>query len=1144
MTSKASKSATSNKSKSSAVSKSALSAQSATSNKSKLSENTSIASKASHQTGSSDGIDILSGLAPEENQRGRLAQLQSDTRSPVPDRQGVSSPKKQLPSPKKAISGSVRNESTSPKKLIKKLPPSSPKDKSKEESVSALNVDAPATRAGQPGAASATGTVAKAETGQKPKSRTKFINLFKSAARKQKKSYPKSVGEKLIEETEESVQETVGSGSSSVDPAIDQPVDAANDNATNPTTTNAAAPASAVEAAASAWAFLNHSYAVGKASSLNAKSLFQAEAPDAAERDTDGNIPSENEATKEDSLHERSFKNIDSSAPQIPTETTANSGSKARFLPEVSSEAMFSTGVESGNESQQKETRMNSSSHKNQPEDAALKATPEAREEGNGTEIIESDAIVSNELAPKTRKVQTYTLAQAIACAACQDDKQNMSPQNGPKLDLNKALADTDSSSTRRSQSTSENSTGTDSATAEPGLAAEMPVDGKHPVDNPGTQKQLPTGTNENTNYAACGSLGFMFNENPASLRAAPDRKGVRFSEDLEFVRVIPPDSVSVAETLDSSPSVQSQENERANGGEVFPRVTGPSSKKKGIFSWIRRDSRGRAKQLTSRKSQQAIQEEEPEDMDDMEPDEGSDSAEVSNEERTAGSDDSVNPSPVRSKGDVVSNTAMEAPGKGMHSRKHQRHTSPKATTKHSSKEKSNRKQAVPIGQRVPMKEGGGDGNGSSMPLPPPEEEGIELIARRTKTGKNAILIAKTGNPRFDIPTRHHNIVKSEYDSSLEGKRKIQRKSPKNIGKPKQKAPLRLRFFKSNNENDVSTVTLPRKGLKSRMPQHKPRNRRKGSSRVQHHNRNGSLSTEATEGDSASNSFIQDGFPNTHTNGVPRLSPANHEIAQHPLNAPLDRVNSETVLSPVGLRKQDHTDNLNQNSYTVASGHTDQAMRDASEATGFGHGAMSVTSFGSSTHLDQGTRYTQVSDGVSTTGGDWFSWLMPGIFAPIPRPKQAKQVDRSAGRFLTDDLSQETGSVISNKIQDDQWREILDATETLAIRYKEQRAVGDDDASDRSISEESIKEVNDAITKFREHAARLGMRERELMAAVRDDDRILHSGPRQDGTAARVENPRKQQTGFVSRMGNATDKFIDVFDFYFSQNDAMHSHKQ
>jgi hypothetical protein len=239
-------------------------------------------------------------------------------------------------------------------------------------------------------------------------------------------------------------------------------------------------------------------------------------------------------------------------------------------------------------------------------------------------------------------------------------------------------------------------------------------------------------------------------------------------------------------------------------------------------------------------------------------------------------------------------------------------------------------------------------------------------------------------------------------------------------------------------------------------------------------------------------------------------------------------VNSETVLSPVGLRKQDHSDNLNQNSYTVASGRTDQALRDASEATGFEHGAMSVNSFGSSTHFDQGTRYTQGSDGVSATGGDWFSYLMPGIFAPIPPPKKPKKVDRSV---FADDLSQETGSVFSNKIQDEQWREILDATETLAIRYKEQRDVGDDDASDRSISDESIKEVNDAITKFREHAARLGMRERELMAAVRDDDRILHSGP-----------SRKQQKGFVSRMGNATDKFIDVFDFYFS--DGKRSSKQ
>jgi hypothetical protein len=78
-----------------------------------------------------------------------------------------------------------------------------------------------------------------------------------------------------------------------------------------------------------------------------------------------------------------------------------------------------------------------------------------------------------------------------------------------------------------------------------------------------------------------------MFNENPAAVQADLGRKEVRFSEDLEFVRVIPPDSVPVAGTMDSGASVQSQKNERAKG------VTGPSSKKKGIFSWIRPDGRG-----------------------------------------------------------------------------------------------------------------------------------------------------------------------------------------------------------------------------------------------------------------------------------------------------------------------------------------------------------------------------------------------------------------------------------------------------------------------------------------------------------------------------------------------------------------------
>ena len=80
----------------------------------------------------------------------------------------------------------------------------------------------------------------------------------------------------------------------------------------------------------------------------------------------------------------------------------------------------------------------------------------------------------------------------------------------------------------------------------------------------------------------------------------------------------------------------------------------------------------------------------------------------------------------------------------------------------------------------------------------------------------------------------------------------------------------------------------------------------------------------------------------------------------------------------------------------------------------------------------------------------------------------------------------------------------------------------------------AINEVNEAIRKFREHAARLNMNEKELMAHVRDDDRSLHARSVQslkntasihDHAAGLERLPPPAGNDFVA---NASNAFNDI----------------
>jgi hypothetical protein len=112
------------------------------------------------------------------------------------------------------------------------------------------------------------------------------------------------------------------------------------------------------------------------------------------------------------------LKNIDSSAPQTPNNNSKTLEARLNFLPEVSTEAMFSDWCRIGqtNPKGKSKTRMNSSSHKKQSGRCCLKATPEAREEGNGNGNNRERCYRFQRAGSENKlENQTYTLVQVVS---------------------------------------------------------------------------------------------------------------------------------------------------------------------------------------------------------------------------------------------------------------------------------------------------------------------------------------------------------------------------------------------------------------------------------------------------------------------------------------------------------------------------------------------------------------------------------------------------------------------------------------------------------------------------------------------------------------------------------------------------------
>jgi hypothetical protein len=121
-----------------------------------------------------------------------------------------------------------------------------------------------------------------------------------------------------------------------------------------------------------------------------------------------------------------------------------------------------------------------------------------------------------------------------------------------------------------------------------------------------------------------------------------------------------------------------------------------------------------------------------------------------------------------------------------------------------------------------------------------------------------------------------------------------------------------------------------------------------------------------------------------------------------------------------------------------------------------------------------------------------------------------------------------------------QWQEILDATEVLALNYKEQKNQKHRQPNQKKkpspvqisgyVNDVNLDEVRRAINKFKEHARSLGVHERELMEAVRDDDRSVPASSKKPDRNRRGSSGQQQKE---TKGGGVADRFIEMFDYFF-----------
>ena len=156
------------------------------------------------------------------------------------------------------------------------------------------------------------------------------------------------------------------------------------------------------------------------------------------------------------------------------------------------------------------------------------------------------------------------------------------------------------------------------------------------------------------------------------------------------------------------------------------------------------------------------------------------------------------------------------------------------------------------------------------------------------------------------------------------------------------------------------------------------------------------------------------------------------------------------------------------------------------------------------------------NDAGHATSGDILSCLFPGIFCATPTRSMLPTMRQTETRrpAIVPENTLMASSTTKRFIPDAQWHDILNATEILAIQYRESEKLGDVEAS---VSERTIMEVNRAIGKFKKHAYKLGVHEWQLMEAIRDDVRDIHHIKSSKATKA-----------------SRKDKFLEMYDYYFA----------
>jgi hypothetical protein len=684
---------------------------------------------------------------------------------------------------------------------------------------------------------------------------------------------------------------------------------------------------------------------------------------------------------------------------------------------------------------------------------------------------------------------------------------------------------------------------------------------------------------------ATCGSIEDVFasngSNNGVKKTPASDRKNVRFADSLETVREIPATSHS------SSSSTFDDHPKKNFGEEKSKRAT------KSILKWISSRSRKR-RSLPS---------------------------------KISGRMAAVN---------EVNEQTFEDESTSEQAQQYYETKRTTANTKFGREEVSD-VDATRGGQEESSIDSDGESSNESTA---DAADGIELVARRTRSGKNAILITKTAaTSRLKPPQAFpQQRGRSSRDAAAAGGTLRHSQSQMDTGKssrgirrslPPSKAEsmpskggIRLSLFKrgKSKRTRARTKRLDRKGTANKSPpphqKSEQMHRENVTRRVQQHVPPG---MGVRSNVSAANSSVM----GVERNGRLRLHrdppniPANSRSTKEVLPtlsegdiAPLTGSPSRTPSPEIVMETYKALTNPSlsvdhpQKDATLNPNSTNAFHRESSHTSRVTHASSAYShQYSESSTIERdtpnnATEKKQLNIPISKpkeqpkTEDDWFSWLLPGIFSPLPQPEPSKSlpepnigshkmgrtpshgtshtgktnasrstVGSSAyyGEEYSQDYTYSTPSVGSDddqavkskrsikkksgasttgnvaaaardaekeQIPVQQWQEILDATEVLAMSYKKQQkekskaALAKSGGDDKSVSDDTIDEVKRAIRKFREHAKLLGVQERDLMEAVRDDDRSVPSRKYQQ-----QQNASKAKKDYGTKGGGGvTDK--------------------